>query len=247
MKLTQLGAISTGIVVILSIALVVPAFTHKQKQTIQQVLLSFSVIEDRGDLAEWCNGLSSVVAEYDAKAVIFFTGKVAETHPECISAFSDNTSIDIGSQTYSYIDLTTVGYESALEEVRNGKLAVDRAGNLTSKVFRAPYGSTDENIYSLLNRSGIFADFSYKEQYNWYQKNQFVKFDMAGYAWSEELADFLASMPPTEVPIMINFDNSISIEEIDNFISVVSSDQDLKLVNASDLTGKDLTVRRWLN
>ena len=80
-----------------------------------------------------------------------FLGKLAESYPKCVTLFSSNDGIDIGSSTYNYINLTsTQDYLLTLEEVKEGKRAVDSIGRLDSKLFKAPSGSTNQNIYSLL-------------------------------------------------------------------------------------------------
>ena len=241
MKLVHLGAISTGLVIAFGIAMVVPAFTRTPNYTPPLiVMLSFSVTDyDNSD--DWCNNLSSIFKKYGVKATVFVTGKVADQYPECVTTFSNN--IDIGSQTYSYVDLPSVpDYTAQLEEVRNGKQAVDYAGKLYSRIFKAPYESTDQNIYSLLTRSDIAADFSYHDQYNKYYNGQFIRFDLAVYEGNNHSADFFHSLTVSETPILINFDNSTPVEQIDRFISELKSGN-VRFVNASEVTGIDLTVR----
>jgi peptidoglycan/xylan/chitin deacetylase (PgdA/CDA1 family) len=218
-----------------------PAFTRTPSYSPPLiVMLSFSVIDD-SNVANWCSDLSNVLNKYSAKATVFFTGKTAERYPECVTVFSDD--VDIGSQTYNYVDLTEIpDYTVQLEEVRNGKRAVDNAGQLYSRLFKAPYDSTNENIYSLLSRSDIVADFSYNQQYNKYYNGQFIKFDLRSYDGSEHSADFFHTLPVTEVPVLINFNNSITIDKIDDFIFQLKSNN-IRFVNASEITGIDLTVR----
>lgn len=241
MKLVHLAAISTSIVVVLGIAMVLPAFTRTPYYTPPLlVMLSFSVVDDT-NIPDWCNDLSSVFKKYGIKATVFFTGKVADKHPECVTVFANN--IDIGSQTYSYVDLTEIpDYTIQLEEVRNGKQAVDYAGKLYSRVFKAPYGSTDDNIYSLLSRSDIVADFSYDDQYNKYYNDHFIWFDLAVYEGNNHSADFFHTLEVAETPAVINFDNSTPVEQIDRFISELKSGN-VRFVNASEITGIELTVR----
>jgi len=239
MKLVYLGAMATTMVVAIGLVMVVgSAYTHtvEHDRRLPSVMLSFSIV-DESNAPEWCTALSSTLAKYGAKATVFVTGKVAERHPACVSAFSSLPGVDVGSQTYSYANLAAIqDYTKALEEVRSGKQAVDRAGNLDSRVFKAPYGSTDDNIYSFLGRSNITADFSYKQQYNKYENGQFVKYDLATYesdSYSSESVRNLAS----KAPVAITFDNSTPIEQIDSFVSALMSDGKIKVVNASELTG----------
>lgn len=238
MKIVHVSAIATAVVIVLGIMLVIPPYLQPRQPLV--VLLSFSIVNDK-NVPQCCTKLSSVLEKYDVKATIFVTGKVAERYSECITAFSNN--IDVGSQTYNYVELTSIeDYTAQLIEVKNGKRAVDDAGGIDSKLFKAPYEATDENIYSLLSSSGILADFSYKNQYNKYYDGQFIKFDLTAYDGTAHSADFFRTLP-VDKPVLISFDNSVPIEKIDDFISKLKSRQIL-FVDASELTGIELTIHR---
>lgn len=238
MKIVQAGIISTGIVIILGIVMVIPYFMQPVRP--QVVLLSFSIVND-SNLPQWCNDLASVLKNYNIKASVFVTGKLAQQYPECVSSFPNN--VDVGSQTYDYVNLASIhDYTVQLEEIKDGKRSVDYAGNIDSKLFKAPYGSTDKNIYSLLNRAGIVADFSYDSQYNKFYNGKFIKFNTTSYDGSSHSADFFRNLPLTNDPIIINFDSSTSIQEIDDFISKLKSPH-INFVNTSEITGFNLTTR----
>jgi peptidoglycan/xylan/chitin deacetylase (PgdA/CDA1 family) len=175
-------------VILVGLTLVVPAFFRgKSPQEEPQVMLSFN-IQETANLVEWCSHLASILKQQNVKATIFFPGKIAEENPEILSYFGKG--IDVGSQTYSYKDLTSItDFSAQLEEVKKGKEAVDAAGNLDSRVFRAPYGAIDQNIYYLLSQSEIKADFSYYKQYNLYEDGQFIKYNAITYEGSIESAE----------------------------------------------------------
>jgi hypothetical protein len=237
MKIIYLGTIATGTVITLGIIMVVPAFMQSDQPL--SVLLSFSIVDDR-NLPAWCNQLSSVLKNNNVKAIVFVPGKIAQEHPECVSNLP-NTS-DIGSETYDYVSLTSIQeYAAQLDEVKKGKNAVDEAGKIESKVFKAPHGATDQNIYSLLSRSGILADFSYNNQYNKYYNGQFIKFNLTSYDGVYHSVDFFHSLPVSN-PVLINFDNSTPIEQIDSFIAHLKS-PNVRFESATDLTGLELTKR----
>jgi hypothetical protein len=251
MNLTHLGIVSTGTIIVLGLAMVVPAFTqHGPDKSIPSVMLSF-VVMDNANASSWCTGLSSLLEKHSVKGTVFVSGKTAEANPECVTSFSSD--VDIGSQTYSYTNLTSISdYTKAFEEVKRGKEAVDRIGNLDSKLFRAPYGLTDENIYSLESRSGIIADFSYNNRFNKYENDQFVRYDLKVLTGNSEglrLFSIVSSdddvvRPALPVPIAITFDSTMQLEHIDEFISELKSDygDSISFVNASDLVGTDLTI-----
>lgn len=241
MRLITAAVLSTALIIALGFFIISPLFYRTSSvETKQKIMLSFSASESN-DIADWCRNLSSILKSYDISATLFIVGKVAEQHPECVSCFS--SKVDIGSQTYSNLNLTSIAdYDTQLEEVRKGKQAVDTAGNLYSRVFRAPNGDTDQNIYSLLSRNDILADFSYGSQYNVYLDNQFVKFDATVYDGTTCSANSILTLKKSSKPIIINFDNEYPAELISDFIGTLKTGQ-LDFVNASEMTGLNLTVR----
>ncbi len=236
MKIVHVGAIITGIVITMGVLLILPEFLRPSPT--QPILLSFNIINER-NLPNWCHDLSSVLAKNNVKAAVFLIGKVAERHPDCVTGFPQG--VDIGSESYDYVSIPSLAdYSAQLEEVKNGKAAVDKAGNIDSKLFRAPYGATDVNIYSLLNRSNLLADFSYNEQYNKYYDGKFLKFDLVTYNGTKYYTSFFRHIPSDE-PVLINFDNSTPVSQIGEVISEFKS-ENFHFVSATDLTSLDLTV-----
>ncbi len=242
MRLRHAAIITTVLVLVAGFAMISPLFLRMDKaESRQRVMLSFSVSES-GNALEWCQNLSSVLNSYEIGATVFVVGKVAEQYPQVVSCFGDR--VDVGSQTYSNIALTSISdYSLKLREVEEGKAAVDNAGNLYSRAFRAPFGATDQDIYSLLNRNGIVADFSYPNQYNLYRNGQFVRYDAAVYEGRDYSADFFSTLTDISTPIIIFFDNTCPISDIETFISGLDKGR-LEFVNASELAEFTLTDRR---
>lgn len=240
MKLVHMAAIATGLIIFIGVALVAPAFFrsfgHSDPKT--PVLLAFKVLDgnDAGATSSWCTDLSALLDERQIKAAVFLSGKTAVAAPECVSSFS--SGIDIGSQTYNYLDIVALDYTKALDEVEKGKQAIDRAGNLESALFRAPHGSADGNIYSLLNRSGILADFTYSDHYNRYENGLYVRHEIKSLSGSLVAPGDLDDSP---VPVTINFDSSMDVGQIANLVD--SLGRGVRFVNASELTGLDLARR----
>jgi peptidoglycan/xylan/chitin deacetylase (PgdA/CDA1 family) len=240
-KLKHAAVIATMLVIIAGFVMISPLFLrHDQIEPKQRVMLSFSVSES-ADVSNWCQNLSSLLDTYNIGASVFVVGKVAKQYPQLVSYFGDK--VDVGSQTYSNLNLTNIpDYSVKLQEVKEGKMAVDIAGNLYSRVFRAPFGDTDEDIYSLLSRSGILADFSYENQFNVYHDDRFVKYDAVTYMASDYSPGFFSTLPQTTKAVIIVFDNSYSISDIEVLISRLKK-ADVEFVNASELTGLTLTIR----
>ena len=242
MRLKHAAIITTGLVLVAGFAMISPLFLKLDRaEPTQKVMLSFSVSES-DDVVEWCKDLSSILNGYNIDATVFIVGEVAEQYPQIVSYFGDK--VDIGSQTYNNIDLTSIpDYSLKLQEVQEGKTAVDNAGNLYSGVFRAPLGATDQDIYSLLSRSGIMADFSYDSQYNLYQNGQFVRYEAAVYEGRDYSPDYFSTLPNISKPLIIIFDSTYPISGIETFISTLKKGH-LEFVNASELAGFTLTDRR---
>jgi peptidoglycan/xylan/chitin deacetylase (PgdA/CDA1 family) len=221
--------------------MIAPAFTQYSLQDSKDVLLSFTIDNSPTGVSSWCTELSSLLEERRiTKAVVFVSGKTAEANPECITSFS--SGIDIGSQTYNYVNLTSVAdYLDALDEVKRGKEAVEKVGNIDSRVFKAPYGSTDDNIYSLLHRSGILADFSYQDHYNKYVRNQFERYEATSLSATDQTSFRLSDEAS---PFILEFDSSIPVDKIGEVIlKFESENSDIRFVSASELTEIDLTIR----
>ena len=248
MNLSHLGAISTGTVVIIGLILIAPSFIRENSDANRgnMLLLTFDIEDERDPLSnsEWCRDLSVLLEKYQLKAAVFLSGSQAEKSPPCVDSFS--TDVDIGSRTFSHIDITKTEYLTALHEVRSGKETIDNVGKLDSRLFKAPYLSTDENIYSLLNRSAIVADFSYPSQYNVYENGQFIKHEIRTLSFNsleqEESLNLISQ--DSSIPLVITFTSSNGIDQIESFFRQIDrSDQKLRVVNASELTGISLTVR----
>lgn len=242
LKLIHAAVISTTAIIALGVILVFPIFNESKEQGNKlRIMLSFSIV-DSNNASAWCSNLSSILQANGIEATVFFTGKMAEEHPEAVKAFA--TNVDIGSQTYSYINLTSISdYTIQLDEVSKGKQAVDFAGNLRSRLFKAPYGSTDQNIYSLLSRSNISADFSYEQHYNLFLNGQFIKFSATSYSGAEHSADFFLSLPKTGEPVILTFDDTSSSSSISELVSKLKVGG-VEFVNASEVAGFCLTERR---
>ncbi len=235
MKLVHIGIISTSLVIIAGISLVAPALIIPNMPVTHTILLSFE-IKNTDNLPEWCNDLAARVKKEDLKGVIFIPGEIAREFPECVNLFGKN--FDIGSSTIRYTSLESqLDYQNQLDVIKNGKYLLDKAGNLDSKIFKAPYGYTDQNIYSLLTKSGIIADFSYDKQYNYYQNGQFIKYNL-----QEISKDSKIDNADKTTPLLINFDNTDSIESIFESIDLIKK-QNVVFKSPSEVVGNQLTVR----
>ena len=242
MKTIHLALITTGLTLAVGLTFSLPIFLVATNSTPKQVvMLSFSINDDV-NMPDWCNQLSAILEEKKTKATIFLAGKMADQYPQCVSNLSNNNDLDIGSKTYSYVSLDSIqDYSLKLEEVRNGKRAVDAAGNIDSRLFKAPQPETGEDIYSLLDRTGILADFSYPDMYNKRYGDYYIKFDVTSYD-VRNLADLQEDSLAANTPVIMNFDNTYSIDAIHDQLERLNRNN-IRLVNASELTDIPLTIK----
>lgn len=243
MSLRVAAIIATAIIVITGLTMISPLFLRPhnfQTQQEKRIMLVFSVVES-ANAEKWCRELAVLLDIYNLPASVFFTGKIAERYPQSVSAF--RTNVDVGSGTYSYVNLTGItDYSMKLHEVNTGKSKVDEAADIYTRSFKAPFGAVDQDIYSLLSRSDIFADFSYTGQYNLYQDGKFVKYEAITYEAKDYFSDFFTALPQAPVPIIIFVDNTFPISDIKAAITNLKNDE-FEFVNASELTGYTLTAR----
>ena len=238
MKLILGAVIATTSIIILGVLIISPVFFPIEKPT--PVMLSFN-INDHPNLDNWCKEVSSLLQSKNIRGTVFISGKLAENYPSCITSFPKN--FDVGSQTYSYTQLTEISdYSIQLEEVKQGREVINKIGNLDSKLFKAPYGETDDDIYSLLSRNEILADFSYQNQFHKYHENQFLKFDLVTYDSQNVNYSLLQNIESSDYPIQIEFNSFMSSNEIQETISVIET-AEIEFVNASDISQMELTRR----
>ena len=238
MKLIFGAVIATATVIILGVLIVIPSFFPSENHA--DVMLVFNIY-DHPNLDNWCRNLSDFLASENVIGTIFISGDLAKTNPSCVTSFSK--AFDVGSQTYSFTPLTQISdYAIQLEEVKKGRDSINEVGNLDSKLFKAPYGETDENIYSLLSSNEILADFSYQNQYNKFYDDKFLKFDILTLNSQDISSNSLQAVKSSAIPVQIEFDSSMSLEEIQRITLQIKS-LNVDFVTASEITKMDLTRR----
>jgi len=206
----------------------------------QRVALILSVTE-QANVTSWCSEIGSFLSEKGIKATVFFTGKIADFYPWTVSSFEND--VDIGSMTYGGADLVSIpDYTIQLDEVKRGKEAVEESAGLSSKIFSAPYGSVNEDIYSLLNRSDILADFSYNDHYNKLYNGQFIRMELKVYEGADSRPENILSLTNKEMLVALRFNNSVSASRVIAYISSLRSGG-VQFLNASEITGLELTLR----
>jgi len=237
------GVLATAIVIVIGVLYAAPPYIKwvESSQRVPAVMLSFSITSDQ-NMPEWCENLAQLLNKNELKAVVFFPGKIAEKYPDCVRAF--HRGVDKGSSTYSFTQLSANrDYLDQLEDVRKGKAVVDSVAHVDSKSFKAPFGYTDDNIYSLLSRNNITVDFSKEGSYNKYDAAIFVYHDLTTINLNDVSNEEVMSkveMKPSS-PVQITADNSVPLEKISLLVNEILQKHNAKFVNASEVTGTNLT------
>jgi hypothetical protein len=241
LNLRLAATIATVLIVALGLIIISPLFIQPAApETKQKVMLCFDIAEGN-NLPEWTSNLASILNEKSLPATVFVLGKIAQENPQTVLAF--NSKVDVGCKTYDNVNISTVeDYSLRLLQVKEGKTAVDSAGNLKTAAFRGNVGINDQDIFSLLSRNDVFADFSFSDHYNVYENNQFVRYNAQVFEANRYSADYFLSRTKTSEPVIIIFDSNTSIQSIDAFLLKLQTG-DFQFVNASELTGLSLTVR----
>jgi hypothetical protein len=220
--------------------MVIPLFLRPVESKEKPVVMLCCLVQETSDY-DWCKKFSSVINNQHVKAIVFFTGNVVDQFPQLVSLFHDQ--VDIGSMTYSHKNITTISdYSLKLEEIKRGKLAVDLAGSIYTRSFYAPFGITDDDIYSILDRSGIVADFSYENQYNINHDGQFIKHNSKQYTIADNQTGLYIEFAKSGIPVILSVTSTIPPSTIEKVI-VELKEAGVELINGSDLTGLNLTIR----
>jgi hypothetical protein len=207
----------------------------------QVVLLTLNIVNS-SNLPTWCYELSKFLQDNKLNSTVFMTGAVADRYPSCIPSFGSD--VDIGSSSFTYNNITsTPGYTHQLDLIKQGKKSIDTHGMMNSTSFRAPYGNVDENIFSQLARSQIFADFSYRDHYNVYTNGPSGRtFYRSPLITLNNTLELQKLVPNPEIPLMMNFYNYQSAKSIEDFLKSTSRNH-LHFKSASELTKMNLTIR----
>jgi peptidoglycan/xylan/chitin deacetylase (PgdA/CDA1 family) len=237
LKLKQVAAIITVLVIVAGAAMISPLFFRQDQLQVepkQVIMLSFTVSE-ADNVVEWCQNLSSILSSHNLPATIFIEGKTTEQNPQIVKYFGDQ--VDFGSLTYDNVNLTAIDdYSLKVWEVEQGKKAVDDSANTNSTVFQAPNDATDEDIFSILSSSGIVADFSYKDHFNVYRNGRFEKIVAEVVDANDCSMEYLLKRQITTSPLIIQFDNTLTTEQIDSFLFGLKAGS-FDFVKSSQLVG----------
>jgi len=120
-----------------------------QKRTkIKEVALTF----DDGP-TEFTPKFLDLLKENNIKATFFCIGQQIEKHPETFRRMIEEGH-SIGNHTYSHADNTGfLSTSKMIEEIENGDQTISEFGNVTTHLYRPPFGVTNPNIAKAIKKT----------------------------------------------------------------------------------------------
>ena len=91
--------------------------------------------------------LLDILKEKSAKATFFVQGDHTEANQSSIKAIAD-AGMELGSNTYSDVDLTKLSGEELRSQITRGFDAIEQAGGGRTAVLRAPYGTLSQENWA---------------------------------------------------------------------------------------------------
>ncbi|MEV4110817.1 polysaccharide deacetylase family protein [Nonomuraea sp. NPDC049695] len=92
--------------------------------------------------------LLKALRQAGAKATFFLVGKQVEKRPQ-VARQELAEGHAIGNHTYSHASLPSLSDEQILDEIKTTQSAIQQATGVRPKMFRPPYGETDERVLGL--------------------------------------------------------------------------------------------------
>ncbi|KAI9309645.1 hypothetical protein BJ944DRAFT_193770 [Cunninghamella echinulata] len=109
--------------------------------------------------ADYTEGLIDYLAEQRVKATFFVNGynywkDDDQNRIARILKKAYDNGLEIGSHTYSHIDLTKASDQKIFEEIHNNENMIYGAIKQYPALIRPPYGNTNDHVTKMLNRYG---------------------------------------------------------------------------------------------
>ncbi|WP_158088706.1 polysaccharide deacetylase family protein [Thermoactinospora rubra] len=98
--------------------------------------------------------LLDTLAKAKVKATFFLVGKQVEQRPE-LARRALREGHELGNHTYSHLELTALADYQVSNELRAAQQAIEEATGAAPKIFRPPYGKTDDRILALAGEAGL--------------------------------------------------------------------------------------------
>jgi peptidoglycan/xylan/chitin deacetylase (PgdA/CDA1 family) len=136
------------------------------KKDIREILLTF----DDGPNPKTTRRLLDVLAANGVKAVFFVLGeRIAGPEGRRIVERAHQDGHQIGNHSFSHLDLKTLTEDEVKEEIRKTDELIGSCAD-PCKLFRPPYGSTNQAVGKCLQESGCTTLLWNVDTLDWHQK-----------------------------------------------------------------------------
>lgn len=105
------------------------------------------------------NRILDILTKHNVKATFFLTGQGTDAHPSVVRKMATQGH-DIGNHSYNHPDFTQITSAQMQSQLSRTETAVKNAtGRSTKPYFRAPFGSTNNQVLSTVGNAGYTYTF----------------------------------------------------------------------------------------
>lgn len=95
-----------------------------------------------------------ILKKHGAHATFFQVGKQVREHPEITAQMASTPGVEIGNHTDAHALLSQLGLGDQEHQITGGAQAIIDAGGRAPRLFRPPYGATNDTTMKLLDQMG---------------------------------------------------------------------------------------------
>lgn len=96
----------------------------------------------------------NVLAHYGVHATFFCVGEQVQTYPDL--ALQENQQGNaVENHSWSHVNLTVLPPDIIRKQIQSTSTEIEQATGITPKLFRPPYGSTNENVNIIAREFGL--------------------------------------------------------------------------------------------
>ncbi|MER1986394.1 MAG: polysaccharide deacetylase family protein [Solibacillus sp.] len=129
---------------------IVPSTPTEADKNKKHVALTF----DDGPHPKVTKQILDLLKKYDAKATFFMLGSRVEYYPDIVREVSA-AGHEIGNHTWTHPVLTKMDSAKVLKEFEQTEHAIFTVLGENTKIFRPPYGATNERVKNLIPRTSV--------------------------------------------------------------------------------------------
>lgn len=140
-----------------------PAEICRGNTALHQVILTF----DAGAGNQSFEEILAALARHQVTATFFITGAWAESNPDLLKKISSDGH-DIFNHTYSHPNLTTIGGDAIITELKKTDTIIEQITSKTSKpYFRPPFGARNQTVLDIAWSQGYRSVYWSADTLDW--------------------------------------------------------------------------------